>query len=89
MSVDPSSPRSQALCYVSNRRFHQRFTLPATTDHDSLTVTYADVGRAIDTPGQQSPTILFMPGMFATRYLGVLIHPIAEKLGVRILVVDR
>lgn len=86
------SLRAQAVEYLSNDRFHRRFTLPATSEHEALTVSYSDVGRA---PGQASdddadlPTILFMPGMFASRYLGISFHPIAKKLNVRVLVVDR
>jgi hypothetical protein len=89
--ADPDSLRSRALSYISNDRFHRRFELPATADHDALTVSYADVGRVPDptSTSPQPPTILFMPGMFASRYLGVALHAIAEKLGVRVLVVDR
>ncbi|KAJ1709607.1 Alpha/Beta hydrolase protein [Aspergillus flavus] len=89
MSADSNSPRAIALRYISNSRFHRRYTLPATADHDSLTFTYADIGSTPSSANPNPQTILFMPGMFATRYLGVFIHAIAEKLGVRVLVVDR
>ncbi|KAE8392932.1 Alpha/Beta hydrolase protein [Aspergillus alliaceus] len=89
MSSYSNSPHAIALHYISHPRFHRRFTLPATADHDTLTVTYADIGSTPDPPNLNPPTILFMPGMFASRYTGALIHAIAEKLGVRVLVVDR
>lgn len=93
MSSDPASPLSRALSYISNDRFHRRFTLPATADHGALTVSYADVGRGPG-PGPggtdaNPPTVLLIPGMFPSRYLGVSMHAIAEKLGVRVLVIDR
>ncbi|KAE8415052.1 hypothetical protein BDV36DRAFT_263764 [Aspergillus pseudocaelatus] len=89
MSADSNSPRAIAHRYISNSRFHRRYTLPATADHDSLTFTYADVGFTSNSTNLNPQTILFMPGMFASRYLGVFIHAIAEKLGVRVLIVDR
>ncbi|KAB8263268.1 hypothetical protein BDV32DRAFT_4143 [Aspergillus pseudonomiae] len=89
MSADSNSPRAIALGYISNSRFHRRYTLPATAEHDSLTFTYADVGATPSSTNLKPRTILFMPGMFASRYLGVFIHAIAEKHGVRVLIVDR
>ncbi|KAL2272577.1 hypothetical protein FJTKL_06295 [Diaporthe vaccinii] len=85
------SPSSRAAEYLAQDRFHRRFTLPATSDHGELQVSYADVGR---TPrqgedGTRYPTVLFIPGMFASRYLSVWMHAIAETLGVRVLIVDR
>lgn len=88
MASDPNSPRHRALSYISDSRFHHRFSLPATADHDSLNVTYAVAGHTSESP-QRIPTILFMPGMFASRYMAVQMHAIAAKLGVRVLVVDR
>lgn len=89
--MDPAVAHEEALRYLSNERFHRRFTLPATADHGELTVSYSDVGRMPDAAatGSNHPTILFMPGMFASRYLGVSFHEIAHKLGVRVLIVDR
>lgn len=85
------SPSSRAAEYLAQDRFHRRFVLPAAADHSELQVSYADVGR---TPrqgdhGTHCPTVLFIPGMFASRYLSVWMHAIAEKLGVRVLIVDR
>ncbi|THC90765.1 hypothetical protein EYZ11_009765 [Aspergillus tanneri] len=66
---DLNTPYSKALRYISHMRFHRRF------HYGDLTITYADIGRAGDT------TILFMPGMFASRYLAIPMHAIAENLG--------
>jgi hypothetical protein len=91
LNPDTDSTQTSALSYISDDRFHKRFELPATADHADLTLSYADAGRmpATDGTGPQPATILFMPGMFASRYLGVAFHAIAEKLGVRVLIVDR
>ncbi|RLM00574.1 hypothetical protein CFD26_108442 [Aspergillus turcosus] len=58
-------------------------------EHGKLRVTYADVGIHPGTDGHPVPTVLFIPGMFATRYVGILMHAIAVKLGVRVLLIDR
>ena len=89
MTSPPKSPSSQAVEYISQACFHRRFILPATAEHEELPVTYADVGVFPETKRDNVPTILFIPGMFATRYLGVLLHKIAAKIGVRVLVIDR
>lgn len=93
MSNESQSAKSQALSYISHPRLHRRFSLPATADHGSLTVTYADVGRSPEPDLREDsvnpPTVLFIPGMFASRYIGVLIHAVAEKWGVRVLIIDR
>jgi hypothetical protein len=84
------SPSSRAAEYIAQDRFHRRFILPATADHGELQVSYADVGTPKQgEDGTHYPTILFIPGMFASRYQSVFMHAIAEKLGVRVLVVDR
>ncbi|KAH8127748.1 hypothetical protein LI328DRAFT_164773 [Trichoderma asperelloides] len=94
-AVGPEStndaPSSHAVDYLAQDRFHRRFILPATADHSALQVSYADVGRYPKDGSDVTcyPTILFIPGMFASRYLSVWMHAIAEKLGVRVLVVDR
>lgn len=89
-SSDASAP-SRAAEYVAQDRFHRRFVLPATADHGELQVSYADVGRTPEPSdnGTRHPAVLFIPGMFASRYLSVSMHAIAEKLGVRVLIVDR
>ncbi|KAL4945568.1 hypothetical protein BDV06DRAFT_219257 [Aspergillus oleicola] len=67
---------------ISNRNFHRRITLP-TPSHGPLTITYADIGSPT------GPTLLFCPGMFASRYLGIPLHVLAERAGVRLIVADR
>ncbi|KAK7414058.1 hypothetical protein QQX98_007090 [Neonectria punicea] len=91
MTSEPSPSEAAAARFVSHVRFHKSFTLPATTEHEALNISYADAGL-VPEPGNanaQPPTVLFIPGMFASRYLAVGIHTIAERLGVRVLVVDR
>ena len=80
-----------AAQYLAQDRFHQRFVLPATADHGELQVSYSDVGRTPEqgVDGTCYPTVLFIPGMFVLRYFSVWMHAIAEKLGVRVLIVDR
>lgn len=90
-SAAGNSAPLRAADYLAQDRFHRRFVLPAAADHAELQVSYADVGRTPG-PGQDGthhPTVLFIPGMFASRYLSVWMHAIAEKLGVRVLIVDR
>ncbi|KAM0514463.1 hypothetical protein ACHAPE_006756 [Trichoderma viride] len=91
MAASSTSARDQALSYLSDPRFSQELTLPATADSPALTVSYADVGFSPETPAdsQNTPTMLFIPGMFGSRYIGALLDPIARKFGVRVLVVDR
>ena len=68
--------------HVSNPRFHRRITLE-TEVCGPLTVSFAEVGSLT------GPALLFLPGMFASRYLGIPLHAIAQHAGVRLLVVDR
>ncbi|KAL4783348.1 Alpha/Beta hydrolase protein [Aspergillus varians] len=69
------------LTLVSNISFHRRITLD--TSHGPLTISYADIGCPT------GPAVLYIPGMFASRYLGIPLHIIAERAGVRLLVIDR
>ncbi|KAK7970194.1 hypothetical protein PG988_009267 [Apiospora saccharicola] len=85
-----TSAHDRAVAYMANERFHQRFTLPATADHDALVVTYADAGRGAGDDPKAVPTMLYMPGMFSSRLFGVFpLHAMGQKLGVRVLVIDR
>lgn len=72
---------SDALTLISSKNFHRRVVLD--TAYGPLAVTFADIGCAT------GPALLFIPGMFASRYLGIPMHVIAERAGVRLLVVDR
>ncbi|KAL5336979.1 Alpha/Beta hydrolase protein [Aspergillus crustosus] len=69
------------ITFICDRRFHRRITLD--TQHGPLNVSYADIGCAT------GPTLLYLPGMFASRYLGIPMHLMAERAGVRLVVVDR
>ncbi|RHZ62993.1 hypothetical protein CDV55_102910 [Aspergillus turcosus] len=72
---------SDALTLISSKNFHRRVVLD--TAYGPLAVTFADIGCST------GPALLFIPGMFASRYLGIPMHVIAERAGVRLLVVDR
>jgi pimeloyl-ACP methyl ester carboxylesterase len=72
---------SDPLTLISSKNFHRRVVLD--TAYGPLAVTFADIGCAT------GPTLLFLPGMFASRYFGIPLHVIAERAGVRLLVVDR
>lgn len=85
MATDASLER-QALDHIASERFNQRYTLAATPEHGDLTVSYAYVGGDLN---PDLPTVLFMPGMFASRYLGIFLDAVAVKLGVRIIAIDR
>ncbi|QGA14021.1 hypothetical protein EYB26_001673 [Talaromyces marneffei] len=89
MPSTTKNPRTIAAEYISQRHFHRRFILARTATHGELPVTYADIGARPDSTAENVPTFLFMPGMFGSRYIGVYIHAIAKKLGVRVLSVDR
>lgn len=81
----PPSLRSAAAEYVGQARFHHRLTLPATDAHVELTVTYAIAGAQ----SASANTVFFIGGMMGGRYLATLIDFMGEKLGLRIVVVDR
>ncbi|KAJ5677519.1 uncharacterized protein N7477_003152 [Penicillium maclennaniae] len=72
---------SDPLALISNSCFHRRVTFDIACG--SLTVSFAEVGCAT------GPALLFLPGMFASRYVGIPLHALAERAGVRLLVVDR
>jgi pimeloyl-ACP methyl ester carboxylesterase len=72
---------------ISNISFHRRITLP--TPHGPQTLTYALIGSSGSDDAGPTRTLLFLPGMFASRYLGIPLHILAERAGVRVLVVDR
>lgn len=83
-----------ALELVNNDRMHRELTLPANATHEALNVSYADVGQlpvssSDDGAVVDQPTVLLIPGMFGSRFLALRLHAVAEKLGVRVLIVDR
>ncbi|KAL6856806.1 alpha/beta-hydrolase [Trichoderma novae-zelandiae] len=91
MSSVATSARDQALSYISDPRFTQKFSLPERESQDAITVSFADVGfkPVGPTASRSTPTVLFIPGMFGSRYIGAVLDPVARKYGVRVLVIDR
>ncbi|KAH6670447.1 Alpha/Beta hydrolase protein [Halenospora varia] len=85
-SPPPLSPKDKAYLLISPITYHQSFTVPATSTHEALKVSYAVVGRPL---GEDAPTILFCAGMFGSRWMGVWLNHVAEKTGVRVLFIDR
>ena len=75
--------------FTAQRRFHQRFILPATADHGPLAVTYADVGPRQHEDGAPVPTILAVPGMAGSRLWLYHKDHLANVIGARILSIDR
>lgn len=93
-STTGGSNTHPALELINNDRMHRELALPATATHDALNVSYADIGQLPETSSDdgavaEQPTVLLIPGMFGSRFLALRLHPIAEKLGVRVLIVDR
>ena len=90
-SSRPATASSPAATYLSHPRFNRTYTFPASPTHPELQISYADVGRqpSSSISSDDIPTVLFVPGMFATRLSDVGLHPIAERSGARIVVVDR
>lgn len=86
MPIATLSPAEQAIEIISHRKFHQRFTIPATSKHGLLKVSYAVVGPE---KAEGVPTIVFCGGMFGARWMGVWMNWLAEKEGVRLLFIDR
>lgn len=87
----PPSARAEAGAYISRDSFHKKFTVPATASHGALTFSYSDVGVSLEeqSGATQAPVVVFHPGLFASRYVGVHLHALAKHLGIRVLTVDR
>lgn len=94
------SPYIQAEEFLADLHFHQTIIIPACDDYGELTISYADYGICENETNapcvthdssdrEETPVVLFMPGMYASRYLGCFMHFIARKHGVRLLFVDR
>lgn len=90
--------RKDAEEYLANPRFHQSTTVDSGVKYGEMTISYADYGfhrdaheNAVGDAGGNTeiPTVLFTPGMFGSRYIGVYMHVFAEKHKVRVLVPDR
>lgn len=83
----PPTPEDRAMELTSPRKFHRVFTVPASSSptHAPLRVSYSIAGPEEG----DAPTILFVGGMFGTRWMAVGENWLAEKEGVRVLFVDR
>jgi len=79
------SKEDEVIRILSPRKFHRLFTLPATENHGALKVSYSIAGPE----DGDIPTILFVGGMFCTRWYIIGYEYIAQKEGVRILSIDR
>ena len=86
MESPSTSPEVQAIELLAPRKFHQIFTVPAADGRRELKVTYAIAGPQF---GEDIPTILFCGGMFGNRMQAVFVNYLAEKEGVRVVLVDR
>ncbi|KAL3425300.1 hypothetical protein PVAG01_02091 [Phlyctema vagabunda] len=75
----------ELLAFASAAQFHQSLFLPATPSHGSLRVTFAVVGLL----EESAPTMLWLGGMFGTRYDGLSKHHMATTMGVRLVYCDR
>lgn len=81
--------RKEVAAFLANPRIHQSVTLNAGPKYGEIDVGFAEYGCQQDASGADTPTVLFTPGMFGSRYLGAFMHVFGEKHGVRILVLDR
>lgn len=83
MALTPAQIEARELLAPS--KFHQIFTLPATAKHAELKVSYAIAGPS----DEHAPTILFVQGMLAIRWLAFFFDHVATQGGVRIIFIDR
>jgi hypothetical protein len=75
-----------AIQFCCAAAFHRSFTLPATTAHAPLRVTYSFAGLDLSV---DCPTMIWASGMFGTRYQAFNLHNLAERMGVRLVFIDR
>jgi hypothetical protein len=80
-----SQDEAEIIEYASNIAFHQQLSIPATSDHGILRVTYAVVG----VKDEEAPTLLLCGGMFGGRWLALCYDYLAQKMGVRLICTDR
>jgi len=79
----------EVIALTSPIKYHQIFTLSATQTRGPMRVTYSIAGPEPRGGDEDVPTVLFVGGMFGTRWMAVAINWLAEKEGVRVLFVDR
>ncbi|ESZ93091.1 hypothetical protein SBOR_6521 [Sclerotinia borealis F-4128] len=83
MTLTASQIESREL--LAPIKFHRIFKIPATAEHAELKVSYAIAGPS----DENVPTILFVAGMMAVRWLACFFDHVAMDEGVRILFIDR
>jgi hypothetical protein len=74
-----------AIEYVCAKRMHLSFTIPGTETRKPMRVTYAIAGLEND----DALTIVFISGMYGMRWVALLQHHLALRVGVRLVCVDR
>lgn len=79
------SGKDFAIEYVCQKRMHQCFTIPGKETRKPLRVSYAIAGLEND----DAPTVVFLSGMYGMRWIALLQHHLALKVGVRLVCVDR
>ncbi|KAH8820397.1 Alpha/Beta hydrolase protein [Xylogone sp. PMI_703] len=80
-----SNEKTSILEFLSNKKFHKKFTVPANETRGPLAVSYAIAGLEEG----DVPTIFFCGGMFGSRWQAAYLDFLAEKEGVRVLFLDR
>lgn len=85
------APTDAVIAAACSSELHQSFSLPATSTHPTLRITYSTVGFNVDDTALSSaaPTLLFIGGMFGGRYMAQYLHHLALRIGVRVIVIDR
>jgi hypothetical protein len=82
---DGDSDDDFALQYTAAGWLHRSLIVPATDAHGPLRVTYSVAGPQ----DEAAPAVLLCGGMFGGRWVGLLMHTLAVKMGVRLVCVDR
>ncbi|OBT91390.1 hypothetical protein VE01_10626, partial [Pseudogymnoascus verrucosus] len=83
--AEETSDKDFAITYVCASRMHRSFTIPGTETRKPLKVTYAIAGLEND----DAPTVVFISGMYGMRWVALLWHAVALRVGVRLVCVDR
>jgi hypothetical protein len=85
------APSDDVIAAACSSELHQSFSLPATSTHPTLRITYSTVGFDVDNNASSSvaPTLLFIGGMFGGRYMASYLRHLASLIGVRVIFVDR
>lgn len=84
MTVQPEI-EAKAVEFASAERFHQKFTYQSKEIQGPLTVSYAVAGAQ----KSDAPAVLFCGGMYSGRMNGPWVDYLAEKKGVKVIMMDR